>query len=379
MVKNLPLSLYDAEVRYVQTACERIFIMTKRIITPDFYRNFRCVGGDCPDTCCKDWDIVVDEQTLSFYKSLDDRTVAEKIKTDEDGDDIIAFENGVCPFFDGDGLCSLQRRYGERGLCSECGAFPRITQDYTTFEERLLTLACPEAARLMITEQDRFDFLTDVWETEDSGEYDPELMDFLIIARAQTAEIFRSGEPFKEKLCAALLFTEEIQSALDDDIFFGGEMCKQIAEKASVSAHGSMKDKRGGSARFIFELHKSLDVMDRSWLDRAVSCDGTNIAGALGGELSSLMLYYIARYYLTAVASYDVITTIKRALCACVVCASLAVCENALDNAQKRELICEKYSKEIEHSDENLDKFTDAFLTEDFTSENLIEKVCAIF
>ena len=37
---------------------------------PSFYKEFRCVAGKCPDTCCKDWDIVVDESAYKFYESL---------------------------------------------------------------------------------------------------------------------------------------------------------------------------------------------------------------------------------------------------------------------------------------------------------------------
>ena len=34
---------------------------------PEYNRAFRCLGGACPDTCCRDWEIVVDEGALAYY------------------------------------------------------------------------------------------------------------------------------------------------------------------------------------------------------------------------------------------------------------------------------------------------------------------------
>ena len=26
-----------------------------KIVTPDYYKDFRCIAGDCTDTCCAGW------------------------------------------------------------------------------------------------------------------------------------------------------------------------------------------------------------------------------------------------------------------------------------------------------------------------------------
>ena len=39
-------------------------------IYPDFYPQFHCLAGDCPDTCCKDWEVVVDEDAMAFYRTV---------------------------------------------------------------------------------------------------------------------------------------------------------------------------------------------------------------------------------------------------------------------------------------------------------------------
>ena len=39
-------------------------------IIPHYYKKFVCIGGDCPDTCCAGWQIMIDP-------------FAEKIQTDK--------------------------------------------------------------------------------------------------------------------------------------------------------------------------------------------------------------------------------------------------------------------------------------------------------
>ena len=36
---------------------------------PHYYTQFRCIAGECTDTCCAGWQIVIDERTLGKYKS----------------------------------------------------------------------------------------------------------------------------------------------------------------------------------------------------------------------------------------------------------------------------------------------------------------------
>ena len=38
---------------------------------------FHCTAGDCPDSCCKGWEIVIDPKTLQTYQ----QTCSQKMKT----------------------------------------------------------------------------------------------------------------------------------------------------------------------------------------------------------------------------------------------------------------------------------------------------------
>ena len=35
----------------------------------EFYDTFECIGSDCPDTCCRGWDITVDDNAAEIYRN----------------------------------------------------------------------------------------------------------------------------------------------------------------------------------------------------------------------------------------------------------------------------------------------------------------------
>lgn len=35
-----------------------------KITVPHYYSRFQCVAGQCPDTCCAGWQIMIDETSL---------------------------------------------------------------------------------------------------------------------------------------------------------------------------------------------------------------------------------------------------------------------------------------------------------------------------
>ena len=39
-----------------------------KIVTPDYYKDFRCIAGDCTDTWGAGWDVDVDEASYKYYK-----------------------------------------------------------------------------------------------------------------------------------------------------------------------------------------------------------------------------------------------------------------------------------------------------------------------
>ena len=123
------------------------------ITRPAYYDRFRCIAGACPDSCCKEWGVWVDEASAEYYRSLPgplgDRL--REVLTDEEGGTVMQIVDGRCPMWRCDGLCRIQAELGEEALCQVCTNFPRIRHDYGDFLEHQLELSCPEAARLILT------------------------------------------------------------------------------------------------------------------------------------------------------------------------------------------------------------------------------------
>ena len=51
--------------------------------TPSFYKDFKCIAGACPDSCCQGWEVDADEKSLEYYKTLSGE-IRQKIKDGED-------------------------------------------------------------------------------------------------------------------------------------------------------------------------------------------------------------------------------------------------------------------------------------------------------
>ena len=41
-----------------------------KVMTPHYYKGFRCIAGACTDTCCAGWDVDVDKDSYKYYKTV---------------------------------------------------------------------------------------------------------------------------------------------------------------------------------------------------------------------------------------------------------------------------------------------------------------------
>lgn len=320
-------------------------------IYPSYFEKFRCIADRCPDSCCKGWDVVVDDETNVYYQTVGGE-FGEKLKSlteiDDDGDRIFVSQDDRCPFWNSDKLCDIYINLGEEHLCKTCRKFPRITQDYTVFSEHLLSFACPEAARLILATDNAYDEFTNYNLDFIDCDYNADLMRFLLNAREKLKSIFTDKSlPFSGRLSIAVQFCEKVQRAIDDfdysaDIPIDTNCIDDILHKKSLS--------------HIFDSHKKFDIMTDEW--REILCKSSKHADEKIPEqyddlFERLALYYIYRYFLTAVDSMDVLCTVRRIYCAYVVigCALLT-------GEYEAEKLFWLYSKEVEHSYENSEYFT---------------------
>lgn len=126
---------------------------------PDYAHKFKCIGSDCPDTCCAGWRVDVDKATFKKIKALDDTPALNRIKSffkvNADPDTLrhgfIQMEpGGKCPALTEQQLCDIQSELGEDYLSKTCQLYPRQFSHAGDEIEMHLYLSCPEAARLCL-------------------------------------------------------------------------------------------------------------------------------------------------------------------------------------------------------------------------------------
>lgn len=187
-------------------------------------------------------------------------------------------------------------------------------------------------------------------------------MHFLLSTRDKFTEIFTDRSlKFSSRIRNALLFAENVQRIIDEGDYTSE--LTAVTTKQTDSVHKK-------SFSFIFNLHKSLDIMTDEWRD--ILCRASEFCNGEIPEQSDklferMSLYYIYRYFLTAIDNLDALCTIKRIFCAYVVigCALIA-------GKSESEKLFWLYSKEVEHSYENSETLEFEFMTNpDFSIETL--------
>lgn len=137
--------------------------MTASIKTLRYLEGFRCIGPDCPDSCCVGWRVSVDEHSYrrlhraakktssreekrfkdGMLRQRSNPTPANYAKTRLDG-------QGRCAFLEADDLCHIHKVFGEACLSETCTFYPR---SFSRSDGELMmgaTLSCPETARLCL-------------------------------------------------------------------------------------------------------------------------------------------------------------------------------------------------------------------------------------
>ncbi len=138
-------------------------------IVPEFYGRFACKAGACRHSCCKGWEIDVDDETAAYYEQLAQDQVlgqgigaqlSEAVYEDADGFHMVLQED-CCPFLEKTGLCRLILELGEDALCDICALHPRFFQEIG--EDRLcgLGLSCEAVCALLLEKEEPLEFLVD--------------------------------------------------------------------------------------------------------------------------------------------------------------------------------------------------------------------------
>lgn len=119
-----------------------------KIIIPDYYKDFKCIADKCKHSCCKGWEIEIDENSCARFSRHED--IWKYVETG-DSPHFRLSDDEVCPFLLENGLCNMILKYGEDFLCQTCTDHPRFRNYWSDRIEMGLGLVCEEAARIILT------------------------------------------------------------------------------------------------------------------------------------------------------------------------------------------------------------------------------------
>lgn len=310
-----------------------------------YFDSFRCIAQDCPDSCCKEWDVQVDESTASFYRNLTgplgDR-LRQVLADDLEAGTVMTIENGRCPMWRADGLCRIQAELGHDALCKTCREFPRLTHDYGDFVERGLELSCLEAARLILTSP-AAPFVVTEFSGGEAPEYDAEAMAVLLQTRKEALSLLSDPDYTVPQALTLLLFWGyQAQALLDgEDVpeFDTGTILSQAAEMAVP-----------GDISSILQFFSALEILTPAWRQRLQ----TPSPAPWTDLFRNLARYGVERYWLQAVSDYDLVSRAKMIVISCLLVRALG--GDMIETAQL-------YSKEIENDADNVDAILDGAYT----------------
>jgi len=319
------------------------------------YADFVCIAGDCPDTCCRSWEVVIDENTRAYYDSLPGELgsyVRSCLITDEEGDTCMKSRDGACPMLLENGLCLLQKELGEQALSRVCDRYPRFTHSFGALTERGISLSCPVACELILSRPFSLREYTNA-DPPDLNDLDPDVY-FSLLQGRQIA--FRIAEDprftVRQRMALLLCFAEELDDALWDaeDILREWSDPDRWTEKREafclsrrsdfgklISLWQRMEPLTERYPRLLKRLTRPLPLPDEAMEQR-------------------MLQYFLFRYFLQAAYDGKLLKKVQLAAAALLLCGAIFEAEKPENREEEVDLI-HLFSRELEHSEPNLAVF----------------------
>lgn len=294
--------------------------------TPSFYKDFKCIAGDCPDSCCQGWEVDADDASLEFYKTLtgDIRNRIDSVlDRDEFGNTIFRLaDKKRCPFLNDENLCDMHIAIGGEHTPYTCRMFPRFINDFGGTREMGVSFSCPVASDMMFGLTEPMRFVSELNELPpELNEIDAQTYFYLVKAREKAFSIVQDRtHPIHQRLIRLLDFGVEIQKDLEEY-------------------------KEGSDDIDFFNVFRNPELINPQWIDKVNSGKVKPVSDEIFNE--NIASYFIFRYFLTAVNDYDVLSKIKMA-----VIGVLIVTYFGEDS-----WTIHLWSKETEHSQYNMDRY----------------------
>lgn len=372
--------------------------------TPDYYSGFKCIAGDCTDTCCAGWQVDVDDSSFAYYRTVQGefgerlRSVMTEGRKGEEGQFKIR-EDGRCPFLNDNNLCDLYAELGEDALCVTCAQYPRYSCEFGNLRETGIALSCKTAAELILKDNRTAGFTT--YEDEDSfpslNNIDGKLFLALMKARDRAYEIISDREyGIFERMVVLLDFAAQVQAVIKkpDKIARLSDARRNTCGGFGRSAEKFSEKSLAEIFRKYLRRYLSQMIIKPEWPALCEKVDGELYGGGYGGisksfwadyrdkeyEYENLLMYFTFRYFMKGVFDGDVLTKVKMGVVSTLM---IMQCDMAVWKANGGSLTLEEqveithlYSREVEHSEENFDALCRIFRRKKEFGTDTLKKLC---
>lgn len=298
-----------------------------KIVKPTFYKNFKCIAGDCPDSCCQGWEVDADSDSLEYYKTLDNSLEIKKridsvLSKDEFDNTIFTLApKKRCPFLNEENLCDMHIAIGGEHTPYTCRTFPRFIYDFGATREIDISFSCPVASDMMYNAES-FDFETEVnSDLPTLNDIDAEKYFLLLKGRTEAYKIAKD----KNKS-----IRERLNALLDLGVMLQEKLLPYI---------------EGGDDIAFFDVFKNPELINPEWKDKVENYSLKQVSDSQANE--NILMYFLYKYLMQAVYDDDVLSKIKMAV--------IGVLINTYFGEDSWTV--HLWSKETEHSQYNMDRY----------------------
>lgn len=361
-----------------------------RYTAPDYYKKFKCLAGECPATCCAGWQIVIDPKSLARYASMKG-IFGNRVKNSINWKEHTFQQYGNrCAFLNEQNLCDLHIEAGTDMMCTTCRKYPRHIEVFDNEREISLSMSCPAAAKLILGRKTPVTFLTVENQKQDEEEatFDFFLYSVLQDTRALFFELLQKrNENVFLRMAKVLALAHDVQNRIDGRRIFEVEEVLTAYRKESVQKRLEEKLKREIADKAqadmpdgisLLNLLSAFEVLDCIWspdIENWKSILRTAQRQEQGKkdiqqfsassvipdtEYEQMMVYYLYTYFCGAVYDGEALAKVKAAVASTLIWSWIS-CAVWLENGKKlsfqeRLQLAWRYSRELEHSDLNLNK-----------------------
>jgi len=362
---------------------------------PHYFNDFRCVAAECEDTCCAGWAIMIDEDTLEKYKNFKG-PFGNRLKNSIDWKEGSFLQyNKRCAFLNDDNLCDLHMEAGEHMLCDTCRDYPRHKEEYEGLREGSLSLSCIEAAKIILgcTEPVQFIIFEDEEEDEEFEDFDYLLFTKLMDAREKMIQMLQNRDvDIMIRIAMVLELAQKMQDLLEADEMFQidellsefGNANQMLDFQKDTKEHQIGENEYCSNVRKLFRAFNKLEVLKEDWPEyikraefvlygngqRTYEENRQRFHKSMGLKSGSydtwacwmeqLVVYFVFTYFCGAVYDDNIAGKVQTAVVSTILIQELAIAK-WVEQGETLDFegfvdIAHRVSREIEHSDLNLNR-----------------------